>query len=128
MSTSYPDQDLLLSPSLQEWLSEGHLVYFIGDAVNALALWTFHARYAVDGRRRQPYDPSMIVKALIYAYTSGMFSSRKIAGACNKTLHFVYWLRAIGPRTARCASFDVCMWPNTRRCVHKWCSMRARRA
>jgi len=83
MSTTYrpytPDQVLLLPPSLQEWLPEGHLAYFISDTVDALDLKTFHARDAGDGRRRQPFDPAMRVKGLVYAYASGIFSSRKIA-------------------------------------------------
>ena len=40
MPTSFrpyaPDQDLLLPPSLREWLPEGHLAYFISDVVEEL--------------------------------------------------------------------------------------------
>ena len=83
MTTSYrpyaPDQVLLLPPSLDEWLPEGHLAYFVSDTVDALDLSAFHARYAGDGRRRQPFDPAMMVKVLVYAYASGILSSRKIA-------------------------------------------------
>ncbi len=83
MSTTYrpyePDQLILLPVSLQEWLAQDHLAYFVSDAVDALDLSAFHARYAGDGRRRQPYDPAMMVKVLVYAYASGVFSSRKIA-------------------------------------------------
>lgn len=83
MPTSYrpylPDQGLLLPTSLSEWLPEDHLAYFINDAVEAMDLDAFHARYEGDGRRRQPFDPRMMVKVLIYGYASGVFSSRKIA-------------------------------------------------
>jgi len=83
MPTTYrpyePDQLLLLPPSLKEWLPEGHLAWFISDAIDTLDLTRFHARYVGDGRRCQPYDPSMMVKVLVYAYASGVFSSRKIA-------------------------------------------------
>lgn len=83
MPTTYrpyaPDQALLLPASLQDWLPERHLAYFIADAVDALDLGAFHARYAGDGRRRQPFDPAMMVKVLMYAYATGVFSSRKIA-------------------------------------------------
>lgn len=74
-----PDQSLLLPASLTEWLPEDHLAYFIGDAIDALDLDGFYARYAGDGRRRQPFEPRMMVKVLVYAYASGVFSSRKIA-------------------------------------------------
>ena len=74
-----PDQDFLLPPSLKEWLPEGHLAYFIGDTVDSLDLGAFHARYAGGGPRNQPFDPAMMVKVLVYAYATGVFSSRKIA-------------------------------------------------
>lgn len=92
MSTSYrpyaPDQQLLLPPSLHDWLPQGHLAYFISDAVDALDLSAFHARYAGDGRRRQPYDPAMMLKVLVYAYASGVFSSRKIARRLQEDIAF----------------------------------------
>lgn len=74
-----PDQDLLLPPSLKEWLPEGHLAYFISDTIDTLELGAFHARYAGGGPRNQPFDPAMMVKVLVYAYATGVFSSRKIA-------------------------------------------------
>ena len=39
----------------------------------------FYAPYEGDGRRNAPYEPSMMVKVLIYAYATGVFSSRRIA-------------------------------------------------
>ncbi|PAU75841.1 IS5/IS1182 family transposase, partial [Halovibrio salipaludis] len=50
-----PDQDLLLPPSLKEWLPEGHLAYFISDVVEELHLSDFYARYEGDGRRKSPF-------------------------------------------------------------------------
>ena len=37
------DQELLLPPSLREWLPEGHLAWFVIDAVAALDLGAFYA-------------------------------------------------------------------------------------
>jgi transposase len=92
MPTSYrpyfPDQGLLLPSSLSEWLPEDHLAYFISDAVEAMDLEAFHARYEGDGRRRQPFDPRMMVKVLIYGYASGVFSSRKIARKLTEDVAF----------------------------------------
>ena len=36
-----PDQELLLPPSLNEWLPEGHLAYFVSDVVEELDLSRF---------------------------------------------------------------------------------------
>ena len=92
MPTSYrpymPEQGLLLPMSLSEWLPEDHLAYFVSDAIDALDLQAFHARYEGDGRRRQPYDPRMMVKILIYGYASGVFSSRKIARKLHEDVAF----------------------------------------
>jgi transposase len=92
MPTSYrpymPEQGLLLPTSLSEWLPEDHLAYFISDAVDALDLESFHARYEGDGRRRQPFDPRMMVKILIYGYASGVFSSRKMARKLHEDVAF----------------------------------------
>lgn len=83
-----PDQDFLLPPSLSEWLPEGHLAYFISDSVDALDLRAFHARYEAGGPRNQPFHPAMMVKVLLYAYATGVFSSRKIAAKLHEDVAF----------------------------------------
>lgn len=92
MPTSFrpyvPEQTLLMPPSLEEWLPEGHLAHFVSEMVDELDLAAFHARYAGDGRRRQPFDPLMMVKVLVYAYASGVFSSRKIATRMQEDVGF----------------------------------------
>ena len=83
MPTSFrpylPSQALLLSADLREWVPEGHLAHQVSDLVDSLDLSAFYAPYEGDGRRNAPYDPSMMVKVLIYAYATGTFSSRRIA-------------------------------------------------
>lgn len=83
MPTSYlpyePHQDLLLPHSLREWLPEDHLAYFVSETIDALDLSAFYKRYEGGGARNQPFHPAMMVKVLIYAYATGVFSSRKIA-------------------------------------------------
>lgn len=83
MTTSYlpyePRQQMLLPHALQEWLPEGHLAYYISDTIDSLDLSAFHARYAGGGSRNQPFHPSMMVKLLVYGYSTGVFSSRKLA-------------------------------------------------
>ena len=83
-----PEQDLLLPPSLREWLPQGHLAYFISDVIDMLDLSAFYAPYEGDGRRSAPYEPCMVLKVLIYAYASGVFSSRKIARKLEEDIAF----------------------------------------
>lgn len=83
MGTRYrayePDQPFLLPPSFGDWLPENHLAYFISETIDQLDLSAFHRCYQGDGRRHQPYHPTMLVKVLIHAYATGVFSSRKIS-------------------------------------------------
>ena len=74
-----PDQSLLLPPSLRDWLPEDHLAFFLSDAIDALDLSAFDARYGDEGPGCQAFDPRMMLKVLVYAYATGTFSSRKIA-------------------------------------------------
>src|SRR5712672_266547 len=76
--TYLPDQDLLLPPSLREWLPDDHLVYFVSDVVDQLNLSAIESVYEEDDRGQPPYHPRMMTKILLYSYCVGVFSSRKI--------------------------------------------------
>ena len=75
--------------ALQERSPQGHLAYVIHDTVDHLDLRAFHARYAGGGPRKQPLHPAMMVKVLVYAYASGVFSSRKIAKKLREDVAFL---------------------------------------
>ena len=83
-----PKQMLLLSPDLREWVPEGHLAHQVSELVDGLELGTFYRPYEEDGRRNAPYEPRMMVKVLIYAYATGVFSSRKIARKLEEDVAF----------------------------------------
>ena len=74
----YPDEDLLLPPSLRDWLPEKHLAYFVSDVVDHLDLSAMDAVYGNEKRGQPPYDPQMMTKVLVYGYCVGVFSSRRI--------------------------------------------------
>ena len=82
MTKSYrsylPEQDLLLPPSLRDWLPENHLAHFVSDVVDQLDLRDIESVYEEDERGQPPYHPQMMTKILIYGYCVGVFSSRKI--------------------------------------------------
>jgi transposase len=74
----FPDEDLLLPPSLRDWLPEKHLAYFVNDIVDNLDLSAMDAVYGTEKRGQPPYDPQMMTKVLVYSYCVGVFSSRRI--------------------------------------------------
>ena len=47
-------------------MPEGHLAYCISDTIDALDLSGFHARYAGDRPRNQPFYPSLMANILVY--------------------------------------------------------------
>jgi transposase len=73
-----PEQDLLLPPSLREWLPEDHLAFFVSDLVDQLDLSAITTVYETEDRGYPPYHPVMLTKVLVYAYCVGVFSSRRI--------------------------------------------------
>ena len=83
-----PDQMLLMPSDLREWLPEGHLAHHVSDLVDGLDLTAFYAPYEGDGRRNAPYEPRMMVKVLIYAYATGVFSSRGVARRLEEDVAF----------------------------------------
>src|SRR5262249_16288830 len=70
-------------------LPEGDLVFFLLDTVSHLDLEPFYASYEVETRGQPPFDPALLVCLLVYSYCVGVFSSRKIALACERNLAFL---------------------------------------
>jgi transposase len=82
------EQPYLLPPSLRDWLPEGHLAWFVLDAIRSMDLWVFYGKYRIDGWGGSAYEPSMMVGLLLYAYCIGERSSRKIERLCEVDIAF----------------------------------------
>src|SRR5215217_8480862 len=82
------EQELLLPPSLREWLAEDHLAWFVLDAVAELDLEPFYAAYRRDGWGAAAHDPQMMVALLVYAYAIGERSSRAIERRLREDVAF----------------------------------------
>ena len=83
-----PDQDLLLPPSLRDWLAEDHLVHFVSDIVDQVDLSAIHAYYGEEKRGQPPYDPLLMTKLLVYGYCTGVFSSRRLQKRIQEDIPF----------------------------------------
>src|SRR4051812_18976160 len=82
------EQELLLPPSLREWLPENHLAWCVIDAVGEFDLAAFYAAYRADGWGRAAHEPAMMVALLLYAYAIGERSSRRIERHCEHDVAF----------------------------------------
>ncbi len=78
------DQDLLLPPSLRDWLGEDHLAWLVLDVVQTIDLAAFYGAYRQDGHGRAAHDPAMMVALLLYSYAIGERSSRVIERRCSE--------------------------------------------
>jgi transposase len=88
-----PGQSFLMPPSLDDWLPEGHTARFIADVVDEmLDLSVVYDSY-VEASGAPPYDPSMMLKVLLYAYSTGVTSSREMERRCHLDVAF-RWLAA----------------------------------
>jgi len=74
--------------SPREALPEDDLVFFLIDLIPQIDLTLFHHHYARELRGQPPFDVTMMVTLLVYAYSVGVCSSRKIAAACERNLAF----------------------------------------
>ncbi|PYH00253.1 transposase [Arthrobacter stackebrandtii] len=84
---------MLVPPSLQEWLPEGHLARFIvGLVENELDLTLFCKSYA-KAKGQPPNDPRLMLRILLHGYCTGVHSSRAIKRACTDVVSF-RWLSA----------------------------------
>ena len=84
-----PDQQWLFPPSVHDFVPEGHLAHFIRDTVrDALDLSAIMETYQ-EARGYPPYHPAMMTALLLYAYCQGVYSSRRIAKACEERVDFM---------------------------------------
>ena len=101
-----PDDTFLFPPSPRDWLPKDHLVYFILDLVEMLDLSEIEAFIQTkDPRGVRPYNPTMMVALLVYAYCIGFFSSRKIERATYEQVAFRVLTGGQHPHHTRIAAF-----------------------
>jgi transposase len=82
------DQMFLLPPALSDFIHEDHPAHLINDLVERLDLSALEARYGAMG---QPaYAVRLMLKVILYGFTVGLFSARKLSRACRENLAFQY--------------------------------------
>jgi transposase len=82
-----PKQMMALPPSLDEWLPEDHLVYYLSDVVDQFDLSAVLNAYK-ERRGQPPYHPRMLVKVWLYACCRGVSSSRQLERALHEDVGF----------------------------------------
>jgi transposase len=88
------NQTMLLPPSLEELIAANHPVRIVNTVLDSLDIEPLLKKYKGGGT--SSYHPRMLLKVLVYAYISNIYSSRKIEEACRINIHFM-WLCAMQP-------------------------------
>ena len=82
-------QSFLFPPSVQDYVPSNHLAPFIREVVREeLDLSAILEKYTEE-RGYPPYHPALMTALLLYAYSQGVYSSRKIEKACSERLDFM---------------------------------------
>ena len=84
------DQDLMLPPSIVDWLPESHPVWFFIETIESMRprLGALYAGYRSDGWGRAAFEPSMMLTLLCFAYFNKVIHSRQIERLCRQDVAF----------------------------------------
>lgn len=83
-------QQVLLPVSLEEQLVPGTLEFAIHTLVETrMDMTLFEERYKNDETGRSAYDPKVLLKVVLFAYSRGIVSSRKIERTCQENVTFM---------------------------------------
>jgi transposase len=105
--TADRDQQFLLPPDMREWLAEDHVVWCVLDAVGQLDLSAFRRSFRSNGQGAAAFDPALMVALLLYAYSCGERSSRRIERRCWEDVAYRVITGGHQPDHATIARFRV---------------------
>jgi transposase len=83
------EQTWLLPPSIQELVPATHPAHFVRELVRRELDLSGILREYDEERGYPPYHPAMMTALLLYGYPQGIFSSRKLARACEERVDFM---------------------------------------
>ena len=86
---NHQHQLMAFPPSLDELVTPGHPVRVVHEVLEKIDVTALLHQYKPGGT--SSYHPRMLLKALVYAYINNIYSSRKIEGALQESIYFM-WL------------------------------------
>ena len=101
------DEVWLFPASVQDFVPPGHIAHLIRETVReGLDLRAILSQYDEE-RGYPPYHPGMMTALLLYAYSQGIYSSRRIDRACHERVDVINRARRRLPRAANAAVVQV---------------------
>ncbi len=99
------DQQVLLPINLKNQILPKTFEYTLNHVINGLDLSIFNSKYINDETGAPAYDPSILLKAILFAYSRGINSSRKIEGLCRENIICIALTADTKPHFTTIASF-----------------------
>jgi transposase len=85
-------QMLALPPTLEELIPQSHPVRVVNEVINKINIEPLLKAYHIRGS--SCYHPELLLKVLVYGYVTNIYSSRKLAAACQESIYFM-WLSSM---------------------------------
>lgn len=80
------EQKIMIPVSFENQILPGTFEYTLNVVINDMDLSIFDDRYANDLTGASAYDPAILLKIILYAYSKGIIFSRKIALLCEENI------------------------------------------
>jgi len=84
-----PEQTLLMPPAVQDWVEPGHVAHFVMNLVREQLDLSGILKEYEEERGYPPFHPVMMVGLVLYSYSQGIYSSRRMARACRERVDFM---------------------------------------
>jgi len=89
----YDQQQILaIPPTLEELIPQSHPVRVVNEVINKINIEPLLKAYHIRGS--SSYHPQLLLKVLVYGYVTNIYSSRKLAAACQESIYFM-WLSSM---------------------------------
>jgi transposase len=105
-------QGRFLSVDLGKQIQPGTFEYTVSHLIDhQIDLSVFDSKYRNDETGAPAFDPAVLLKIILVAYSRGMVSSRKIARACEENVLFIALTADSAPHFTTIADFVATMGP-----------------
>ena len=83
-------QEVLIPVSLEDQIMPGTLEFAIHTLIETrMDMSVFDERYRNDETGRSAYDPKVLLKVVLFGYSRGLISSRRIERCCKENISFM---------------------------------------
>ena len=105
------EQKIMIPVSLENQILPGTFEHTLNLVIDQMDLASFDERYSNDATGASAYDPAILLKIILYAYSKGIISSRKIAQLCEENIVCMALAADTRPHFTTIASFVSTMGP-----------------